>query len=139
MKHIISNKHNLTIHHISDTHNQQTKSELIYPSETDIMIHSGDATNWYDLARNSVEWEAFIEWYSALPIPIKIYVPGNHDATCYLEQKRVRMMCEKNDIVYLNKEVFSVYGLNFWGDPTTPTFGTWYFTAERSKTLNTGI
>lgn len=134
MKHTISNKHNLIIHHISDTHDQQHKSELIYPSDTDVIIHSGDATNFHDLARNSVEWEAFIEWYAALPISFKIYVPGNHDATCYLEQKRAKSMCEKNNIHYLNKDMVVIDGLKIWGDPTTPTFGTWYFTTDRSKT-----
>lgn len=132
MEHRISNTHNLKIFHISDTHSFH--NSLSIPSDVDIMIHSGDATNWHDLGRNSAEWDNFIEWYSNVPVPIKIYVPGNHDATCYQHEKMCKEMCREGGIEYLNKKMFSVYGLNFWGDPTTPTFGTWYFTADRSKT-----
>lgn len=121
------------IHHISDTHAQHWDTINI-PNGTDVLIHSGDATNYKDLAMNNVEWESFIDWYSSIPVLIKIYVPGNHDATCFHENKRVRNMCDKAEIVYLNKDSFSINGLNFWGDPTTPTFGSWYFTADRSKT-----
>jgi Icc-related predicted phosphoesterase len=122
----------LKIHHISDTHNQQW-DKLNIPSDTDILIHSGDATNSRDRLSNSVEWGAFVKWYESLPIPIKIFVPGNHDATCYFENKRVRDMCKDAGIEYLNKDSFSVYGLNFWGDAMTPEFGTWYFSAPRAK------
>ena len=132
MKHRISNNYGLKIHHISDTHAQQW-FKMDIPTDTDVLIHSGDATNYHDLARNNNEWLDFIEWYASLPIPIKIYVPGNHDSTCYHENKRVRKMCKDAGIEYLNKDTFSVYGLNFYGDPMTPTFGSWFFTSDRSK------
>lgn len=128
----IDNKHNLKVWHFSDTHGHH--KGLNVPFDIDIAICSGDATNYYDLARNMVEWGNFIEWYANVPVPIKIYVPGNHDATCYHHEKMCREMCKTEGIEYLNKDMFSVYGLNFWGDPTTPTFGAWYFTADRAKT-----
>lgn len=127
----ISNTHNLKVFHTSDTHGFH---RLLPVPDVDIMIHSGDATNYHDLGRNSAEWDNFIEWYANVPVPIKIYVPGNHDATCYHHEKLCRSMCETGGITYLNKEMLTIYGLNMWGDPTTPTFGSWYFTADRAKT-----
>lgn len=133
MTHRIDTKLGITLHHISDTHAQQW-SGIDIPADTDILIHSGDATNYHDLARNSNEWNDFIEWYGNLSVPIKIYVPGNHDSTCYYENKKVRRMCKDAGIDYLNKDTLTIYDLNFYGDPTTPTFGNWHFTTDRSKT-----
>lgn len=58
---------------ISDTHNLHDK--IVVP-EGDVLIHAGDAT----MRGYPHEVRAFLRWFSALPHPVKVFVPGNHDA-----------------------------------------------------------
>ena len=59
---------------ISDTHNQHEKVKLP-DGPIDLIVHCGDFTN------RGTEAEAleFLHWYSVLPVPRKILVPGNHE------------------------------------------------------------
>ena len=71
----------MKIWHISDTHSLH--GQLDVPEGIDIVVHSGDATNWKDPYRNESELRAFIDWFAALPVRNKIFVPGNHDIPLY--------------------------------------------------------
>lgn len=119
--------------HISDTHGFHNQ----FPKETfdgvDMVIHSGDCSNWRDVGRNQLEVIDFLNWYADIPVLHKIFVAGNHDTA--IERKRVT----KEDfaaagIYYLENEGITVEGLNIWGSPITPTFGDWSFMKARDKT-----
>ena len=132
--HIIGHE-NIKIHrmlHISDTHCHHNGLELQLDNVETIM-HTGDATNSRAPTINLMEWEKFIEWYASLPVKNKIYVPGNHDAACHHYRSFIKDSCAAADVHYLDKTAVEINGIVFYGDPTTPTFGSWYFMAERHK------
>ena len=116
--------------HISDTHGFH--DQLKIPKDIDIIIHSGDATNYNDY-RNEKEFYDFVEWYSLVPVQHKIYVAGNHDWYIANFKKQSEKVLYDNNIIYLNKSEVTIEGTKIYGDPTTPTFGNWLFMANRNK------
>ena len=120
----------LRILHISDTHSHH---HLLNPrlldldGKIDLIIHSGDSTNYFDSYKNEVEFLDFIHWYGGLNIPNKILIAGNHDATCSLNKKLVKEWCNHYDIIYLENDYCTIDGFKIYGSPITPTFGSWYF------------
>lgn len=118
--------------HISDTH--RNHSQLIVPKGIDLVVHSGDASNWLDPYRNEAELREFIEWFAALPIPLKVFVPGNHDTS--LEKGLItRESIEALGINVLINEERTIGGLRFWGSPFTPRYGDWAYMKDRG-TIN---
>ncbi len=71
----------MTILHLSDTHGFHRDLPVHIFEGIDMVIHSGDCSNWRDSARNSNEVMDFLEWYKDVPIEHKIYVAGNHDTS----------------------------------------------------------
>jgi Icc-related predicted phosphoesterase len=121
----------MKIWHISDTHGLQNLLHL--PKGIDLVIHSGDFSNYYDLYRNRVEAMDFLDWYAKIPIVYKVLISGNHDAMAYCNGSEFRKLCEDHGIIYLENESVNVLGFNIWGSPFTPTFGSWYFMKDREK------
>jgi Icc-related predicted phosphoesterase len=122
----------MKIWHISDTHSLH--GQLDVPEGIDIVVHSGDATNYRDPYRNESELRAFIDWFACLPIPTKVFVPGNHDTT--LEKGLItRDLIEHRKINLLINEEREINGLRFWGSPFTPRFGDWSYMKDRG-TIN---
>ena len=118
--------------HISDTHGNH--GQLTVPEGVDIVIHSGDATNYRDPYRNEPEMRAFIDWFASLPIPHKVFVPGNHDTS--IEKGLIRPdLIESRRINYLYCEERTIAGLRIWGSPYTPRYGDWSFMKDRG-TIN---
>lgn len=123
---------NLNILHISDTHGFHG----LFPHNTfdniDILIHSGDCSNYRDPHRNEQEVRNFITWYSSLPVKYKIYVAGNHDTS--IEKS---LITEDNfkqaGIIYLENESINIEGLKIYGTPYTPTYFDWAFMKARDK------
>lgn len=122
----------LKILHISDTHGFHKQVPLEKFDGVDVVIHSGDCSNWRDGARNSVEVFDFLEWYMTVPVKHKIYVAGNHDTS--IEK---RMFTKENftdrGIVYLEHNSITICNTHFFGSPYTPTFGEWAFMKARNK------
>ena len=81
---IKKNSTEMTILHISDTHNLHHKITSPLISKADILIHSGDITN------NGTEQEVldFLNWFISLPDAHKILVTGDHD-TCLLDAEKI--------------------------------------------------
>lgn len=134
-------KEKLKIWHISDTHAQHNLLEI--PKNIDMVIHSGDSTNYHDIVRNQPEFDLFIEWFANLPIKHKILIAGNHDAWALKQYNKNKI---KNlGIIYLEHEFEFIEGKLIFGSPYTPTFGNWHFMKDRSKLhqyweeLSTGI
>jgi Icc-related predicted phosphoesterase len=120
----------LTMLHISDTHGFHDHFPKERFEEVDIVVHSGDCSNYRDVVRNEAEVIDFIDWYSKVPVAHKIYVAGNHDTS--IERNRVtKEDFEKAGIIYLENSDVIIGGVKFWGSPHTPTFGDWAFMKSR--------
>lgn len=122
----------MEILHISDTHGRHLDMRLDLEG-VDVLVHTGDATNYRQQWLNEEEFYNFIDWYGSLPIKNKIYVAGNHDSFIYHNKKLAEDALSKAGIIYLNKESVTIDGVKFYGDPTSPTFGDWCFMADRGK------
>lgn len=130
LKYKIKNNSKMKVLHISDTHGYH--DQLKVDKGIDVIIHSGDATNYNDI-RNEKEFYDFVEWYSKVDVAHKIYVPGNHDWYIAHNKKQSERVLYENNIILLNKSEVTLDGIKIYGDPTTPTFGNWHFTANRGK------
>lgn len=117
--------------HISDTHSYH--GLLNIPEDVDIIIHSGDASNYRDKYKNREEMLDFIEWYGSLPNRCKIYVAGNHDTS--IEAGLItKTDFTNNGIIYIENELYVIDGIKIWGSPVTPSFGQgWAFNKDRGK------
>jgi len=122
----------MKIYHISDTHGFHRE----IPSEkfdgVDMVIHSGDCSNFKNLGINANEVLDFLEWYMEVPVEHKIYVAGNHDTS--IERKAIsKENFTDRGIVYLEHDEVSICDLKIFGSPYTPTFGDWAFMKARDK------
>jgi len=120
----------MKILHISDTHGFHNQIPFSRFEGVDMVIHSGDCSNWRDAARNQQEVYDFLEWYMKVPVKYKIYVAGNHDSS--IESRMFRKHhFEDRGITYLENEYTDIEGLKIFGTPVTPTFGDWSFMKAR--------
>jgi Icc-related predicted phosphoesterase len=120
----------MKIWHISDTHGYHDL--LGVPEGIDMVIHSGDCANYRDVVRNLNEVWNFIEWYSSLDIPTKVFVGGNHD-TSIEERLVIPQDFSTYGITYIENETIELNGLRIFGSPLTPTFGNWSWNKSREK------
>ncbi len=119
------------IWHISDSHGYHELLKI--PEDIDIVICSGDATNYKDAYKNYTELEAFLYWFERLPIKHKIYVAGNHDSAIEKNVFNVKQTIKNKGIIYLENSDVIIDGIKIWGSPYTPTFGNWSFMKPRNK------
>ena len=112
---------------ISDTHGDH--KQLIIP-KGDVLIFSGDMCSY----GHGSEVKNFSNWLKKQPFKHKIVIAGNHDKFVYehnLETKEIL----KDSCIYLENEGIEIEGIKFWGSPTTPKFGDWFFMAERGQQI----
>lgn len=109
---------------------------LQIPNNIDIVIHSGDESNYHDVYKNEVECKEFITWFANLDIKYKILISGNHSAYASKHTREFRQLCKENNIIYLENDGVTIEGLKIWGSPFSPTFGDWYFMKARDKMRN---
>ena len=122
----------MKIWHISDTHGFH--KQLQVPEGIDLVIHTGDCSNHIDPYANEPEVRKFIEWYEQVPIPNKIYIPGNHDTS--IERNLVKKVdFASRGIHLLNHDWMDINGIKIFGSPFTPTYGQWAFMKSR-ETIN---
>lgn len=122
----------MKIWHISDTHGFHLR--LVIPEGIDLVIHTGDCSNHKDPFPNENEVRKFIDWYEQVPIPNKIFIPGNHDTS--IERGLVKASdFISRGIHLLNHDWMDVNGIKIFGSPFTPTFGNWAFMKSR-ETIN---
>lgn len=120
----------MKILHISDTHGFHGYMSDKRFQNIDVVIHSGDCSNYMDPARNANEVLDFIEWYKNVPVLHKIYVAGNHDTS--IEKGLVKpIQFTEAGIIYLQNSSIIIDGIKFWGSPFTPRFGDWAFMKKR--------
>ena len=111
---------------ISDTHCEHENLDV---PEVDAVIHCGDESNHGNPWMNEAEARNFFEWYSALPMPLKIFVPGNHSTA--IEQGLVRGS-DYPAVKFLIHESTEWNGLKIFGSPYTPNFFDWAYMKARS-------
>ncbi len=111
---------------ISDTHNEH---EHLKVPAVDLVIHCGDESELGDAWMNELESRRFFEWYSALDIQTKIFVPGNHSTA--IEQGLIRTE-EYPAVSFLIHSQTEWNGLKIFGSPYTPKFYDWAYMKERS-------
>lgn len=122
----------MKIWHISDSHGFH--DQLKVPKNIDLVIHTGDCSNHMDLYPNELEVKEFLEWYEQVPIPNKIYIPGNHDTS--IERNLIKASdFISRGIHLLNHDWIDIQGIKIFGSPYTPTFGMWSFMKSR-ETIN---
>jgi predicted phosphodiesterase len=120
--------------HISDTHGFHEMFPMERFNDIDVVVHSGDCSNYRDPYRNEPEVRAFLAWYRDVPVKHKIYVAGNHDTS--IERRMItKKDFEDAGIIYLENEEVVIDGIKFWGSPHTPQFGDWAFMKSR-QTIN---
>jgi Icc-related predicted phosphoesterase len=120
----------MKILHISDTHGFHEMFPMERFKDIDVVVHSGDCSNWRDVVKNEQEVRAFLAWYRDVPVAHKIYVAGNHDTS--IERNRVTPGdFSQAGIIYLENASTTIDGIKFWGSPHTPTFGEWAFMKSR--------
>jgi Icc-related predicted phosphoesterase len=98
----------------------------------DMVVHSGDCSNWRDPYRNEPEVRDFLDWYKEVPVKHRIYVAGNHDSS--IERRLVTPGdFLAGGIMYLENQLTTIEGIRIYGSPITPTFGNWSFMKARDK------
>jgi len=105
----------------SDTHGKHR--DIVLP-EADLMICAGDMT----IYGSRTELLKFAEWFGEQPGEIKLATPGNHDF-CFQDRRRVQAenILGNHEIHTVIDGTATVYGLNIYLSPWTPTFGDWAF------------
>lgn len=120
----------MRILHVSDTHSLHDR--LTLPEGIDVIVHSGDASNRRDPVLNERELRGFLEWFAALPVTHKVFVPGNHDTS--LESRLVLPReIESLGIVPLIDAGLTIDGVKFWGSPWVPRYGDWAWMSKRES------
>jgi hypothetical protein len=113
---------------ISDTHNLH--EQLIVPTGIDIVIHCGDESETRLPALNESESRRFFEWYSQLPIPTKLFIPGNHSTA--IESGLIQDRDFPN-VHFLIHDIWSSQGIQVFGSPYTPMFFDWAYMKPRAE------
>jgi predicted phosphodiesterase len=113
---------------ISDTHNRH--AELNVPTDVDLVIHCGDESETGEPWLNELEARDFLDWYSALAIPAKILVPGNHSTA--IEKGLIRVT-DYPQVHLLIHAFWEHQGLTIFGSPYTPEFFKWAYMRPRPE------
>ena len=104
--------------------------ESLSVPDVDMVIHCGDESNNGNAWFNESESREFFSWYAALPIPNKVFVPGNHSTA--IEQGLVRAR-DYPTVHFLIHEQLEWSGLKLFGSPYTPKFFDWAYMKDRSE------
>lgn len=121
----------MKILHISDTHGSHSLLQI--PQGLDMIIFSGDESNYYDVWTNEPECRDFINWFANQNAKYKIMIGGNHSSYAAKNTREFRQLCKDKNIIYLENEGIEIEGLKIWGSPYSPTFGNWHFMKSRDK------
>lgn len=116
---------------MSDTHNYFPDLESYKNHELDVIIHCGDFTE----SGTAKETYEFLNWYSSLSIPYKLFIGGNHDFFCEGYEIEIKKYCQKNGLIYLRDSGFELNGVNFWGSPYVSHCPGWAFAKTTNEVL----
>lgn len=106
--------------------------QIKVPENVDIMIHTGDESNYRDWFRNEQECIKFLKWYGSQKATHKIFVAGNHSSAIY-EKYVKRGEIESYGITYLEDEGIYIDDLFIYGTPWTKNFFNWSFMKSEAE------
>jgi len=113
---------------ISDTHCRHRNLKL---PKGDVLLHAGDIS--YKGDKNEIE--DFLDWFSKLSFPHKIFIAGNHDFFFEKEKDAIIRKLLPDTVHYLKDEEIIINGIKIWGSPYTPWFYRWAFNKRRGQPL----
>lgn len=122
----------MNIVHISDTHAAHDQLQLKLKG-VDVLIHSGDESNYKDVGFNEVEFLLFVKWFWKQKVKHKILIPGNHSAYIYKNQEKAKEICKEKNITLLIDESITINGVKFYGAPYTEKFFNWYYMMDKEE------
>lgn len=111
---------------LADTHLYH--DELVVP-DGDVLVHAGDLLRHGDLD----ELARAVDFFRALPHPVKILVAGNHEVCLQRRPREARALLD--GFIYLEDSAATVDGVTFYGSPWQPKFRVWAFGARRGSEL----
>lgn len=114
---------------ISDTHGYH--KDIKDFDGIDMIIHAGDCSNVQSPSINMNEVTDFLNWYDDIPVKYKILIAGNHDTS--IEARLISPSEHHKSIIYLEHESVNIEGINIFGSPYTPRYGSWSFMRGRGK------
>jgi Icc-related predicted phosphoesterase len=114
----------------SDTHGFHNQLTDLDFQGVDMAIFAGDESNQMNPSMNELEAVDFLKWYNNLNVKYKIFVAGNHSTA--IEAGLINPKHYEN-IIYLDHESICIEGINIFGSPYTPQFGSWAYMRARGK------
>lgn len=132
-----------TIGLLSDTHGKHRAIEKKFGiPQCDILVHAGD----FSMLGSQEECMEFLNWFSALDVPHKILIGGNHEIWFDKGSERYARLFQfgkveavdfrgeiPDNILYLENEEATVMGIKFYGTPVQPAFKGWAFNVARDE------
>ncbi len=121
---------------ISDTHCRHDLLQI--PSGVEMVVHCGDESNAHKSKQNVEEANSFFEWYQALPIPQKVFVPGNHSMA--IEHGLIKpeyypgvtfLIHQLSEFDWTGLGVADNRKFKIFGSPYTPWFFNWAYNLAR--------
>ena len=106
---------------ISDSHNLHHLLNLNLDG-VDMVIHAGDFSISRSPSINHNEEVVFLNWFEKLPVKYKVLIPGNHETA--LAAGMLGKIDDQWDVITLNHETKIIDGVEIFGSPFTPAFGT---------------
>lgn len=99
----------------------------------DILVAAGDICNRGTLD----EVVDFALWLHQQPYKHKVVIAGNHDRIFEAENDlaRTTLLASAPGTIYLQDTVITINDLRIYGTPWTPTFGNWFFMADRGPLI----
>lgn len=116
---------------LSDTHGTH---ESINVPDGDVLIHSGDLTNFGTL----VDLIEVADWMKNKQHKHKIMICGNHEKEVSENTQVVKNIFEPRGIKVLHEKTLIIDGVKFWGQPRTPEFCGWgwsYFPGQEAEEI----
>jgi Icc-related predicted phosphoesterase len=114
---------------ISDTH---TRHNEVQVPECDILICAGD----FSSTGKAIECLSFLNWFSAQKAKHLVYIAGNHDLSYERDiALKTQLVNQFPNVHYLEDSSITLDGLNIYGSPFSPTFGSWAFMLPRGKPI----
>lgn len=113
---------------ISDTHGDHWGVNL---PVADVVVHAGDISS----VGTPKQVMAFLDWFSSLPHPYKIFIAGNHDYFFETNRPEVVAAVVPDNVIYLNDSGIEIEGISIWGSPVQPWFMDWAFNRKRGAEI----
>jgi len=99
----------MTLLSLSDTHALHRSLKPL--PAADVIVHCGDICN----AGTARELSDFINWFTALDYPRKIFVAGNHDRILSASDPQKLQATLPENMTYLYNSGIEIEGVRFWG------------------------